>query len=116
MFFFFIFGIVIMLFIVGLAIHTSRIGIEVENLIIKVMDRVDTSGTNTKYYKDLFSKLSDTQFMNWMKKEYPIFIYEECVLYDTICFSGGKIGLQIEMNPMDLIELRHIKCVDCVKA
>ena len=51
-----------------------------------------------------------------MKKEYPIFIYEECVLYDTICFSGGKIGLQIEMNPMDLIELRHIKCVDCVKA
>lgn len=45
---------------------------QVENLIIKVMDRVDTSGTNTKYYKDLFSKLSDTQFMNWMKKEYPI--------------------------------------------
>ena len=29
---------------------------QVENLIIKVMDRVDTSGTNTKYYKDLFSK------------------------------------------------------------
>ena len=34
LFFFFAFGIVIMLIIVGLAIHTSRIGIEVENLII----------------------------------------------------------------------------------
>lgn len=34
MFFFFIFGIVIVLLIAGLAIHTSRIVLEVENLII----------------------------------------------------------------------------------
>ena len=34
MFFFFIVGIVIILFVVGLAIHTSRIVLEVENLII----------------------------------------------------------------------------------
>ncbi len=45
---------------------------EVENLIIKVFDRVDTTGTNSKYYKEIFSKMSDTQFMNWMKKKYPI--------------------------------------------
>ena len=47
---------------------------QVENLIIKVMDRVDTSGTNTKYYKDnrLDQMMKEVQFMNWMKKEYPI--------------------------------------------
>lgn len=45
---------------------------QVESLIIKVFDIVDKSGINTKYYKDLFEKMSDTQFLNWMKKEYPI--------------------------------------------
>ena len=38
---------------------------EVENLIIKVFDRVDTTGTNSKYYKDIFSKMSDKQRIFW---------------------------------------------------
>ncbi|MCR4963832.1 MAG: Cys-tRNA(Pro) deacylase [Firmicutes bacterium] len=39
-----------------------------------------------------------------MKKSYPTFVEEEAMLYDTIVFSGGKIGAQIEMNPDALIE------------
>lgn len=45
---------------------------EVENLIIKVFDNLDKSGVNSKYYKEIFAKMSDTQFYNWMSKEYPI--------------------------------------------
>lgn len=39
-----------------------------------------------------------------MKKNYPTFVEEEAMLYDTIVFSGGKIGAQIEMNPDALLE------------
>ncbi|WP_407066617.1 Cys-tRNA(Pro) deacylase [Floccifex sp.] len=51
-----------------------------------------------------------------MKKSFKTFVYEECVLYDSIIFSGGKIGIQIEMSPMELIDLLKIECVDCIKA
>ncbi len=40
-----------------------------------------------------------------MKKPFPTFIEEEAMLYDTIVFSGGKIGSQIQMDPNALVEL-----------
>lgn len=43
-----------------------------------------------------------------MKKVFKTFIQEEGLLFDTIVFSGGKIGAQIEMNPNDLEKV--IKC------
>lgn len=43
-----------------------------ENLIYDFMDILDNTGTNTAYYKNLFSKMSDTQFMNWCKRDLPI--------------------------------------------
>lgn len=35
--------------------------------IYKVFSALDPSGTNTKRYKDMFGKMSDTQFRSWMK-------------------------------------------------
>ena len=43
-----------------------------------------------------------------MKKVFKTFIQEEALLFDSIVFSGGKIGAQIEMNPNDLEKV--IKC------
>ena len=37
-----------------------------------------------------------------MKKPFPTFIDETAQLYDTIIFSAGKIGWQVEMKPEDL--------------
>jgi len=37
-----------------------------------------------------------------MKKEYPTILDKSCEGLDTIIFSAGKIGCQIEMNPMEL--------------
>ena len=37
-----------------------------------------------------------------MKKQYPTVIDETCQLFDTIIFSGGRIGTQVEMNPEEL--------------
>ena len=37
-----------------------------------------------------------------MKKLYPTYIDETAQLFDTICVSAGKIGVQIEIGPDDL--------------
>lgn len=45
---------------------------EAKKLIYDFFDILDKSGTNTKYYKELFANMSDTQFVTLMKRKYPI--------------------------------------------
>ncbi len=40
-----------------------------------------------------------------MKKRFPTVFHESCLEQDTICVSAGKIGLQVEARPADLIAL-----------
>jgi len=37
-----------------------------------------------------------------MKKQFPTYVDETAVLYDTIYVSGGRVGLQIGVSPPDL--------------
>jgi Cys-tRNA(Pro)/Cys-tRNA(Cys) deacylase len=50
-----------------------------------------------------------------MKKKYPTFIDETAVLYDEIAVSGGARGLQMVLNPEDLIAYADITAVDLVE-
>lgn len=49
-----------------------------------------------------------------MKKPFRTFIDETCILFDTILFSGGRIGTQIEMSFDDLVNIIEIEAVDLV--
>lgn len=40
-----------------------------------------------------------------MKKTYPIYIHETCQLFDSIFISAGLRGLQLKLNPEDLIRM-----------
>ncbi len=37
-----------------------------------------------------------------LKKNFPVFIDETAVLFDTVCLSGGKVGLTLELNAEQL--------------
>lgn len=50
-----------------------------------------------------------------MKKVFRTFVQEEALLFETIVFSGGKIGAQIEMNPNDLQKVIDCSFVDIIK-
>lgn len=50
-----------------------------------------------------------------MKKVFKTFIQEEALLFDTIVFSGGKIGAQIEMDPNHLQKVIDCSFVDVIK-
>jgi len=50
-----------------------------------------------------------------MKKVFKTFIQEEALLFDTVIFSGGKIGSQIEMNPNDIEKVITCSFEDIIK-
>jgi len=50
-----------------------------------------------------------------MKKVFNTFIQEDALLFDTIVFSGGKIGSQIELNPNDLKKVIECSFADIIK-
>lgn len=49
-----------------------------------------------------------------MKKQFPTVIDETAQLFDTIYFSGGRIGCQLEMTPVDLEKMVPLNFVDIV--
>ncbi|WP_297631698.1 Cys-tRNA(Pro) deacylase [uncultured Clostridium sp.] len=50
-----------------------------------------------------------------MKKEYKTFFQKEAIELEKIVFSGGKIGLQIEMNPKELEKAIRVNFEDITK-
>ena len=47
-----------------------------------------------------------------MKKQFATFVDETVVLYDTVFFSAGKIGYQVEMSVSDLEAVIPLKYAD----
>ena len=47
-----------------------------------------------------------------MKKQFPTIVDESALNCDKIIFSGGKIGLQIEMNPNDISKVIRVDFKD----
>lgn len=43
-----------------------------------------------------------------MKKKFPTYIDESCILFDRIFISAGIRGMQVHISPLDLIELEQI--------
>lgn len=58
---------------------------EIESLILESMKILDKSGINTDYYKELFVNMSDTQFTNFISKDFPFkFHYKPSVVEPTM--------------------------------
>lgn len=49
-----------------------------------------------------------------MKKQYRTVMDSSCILLDTIIFSAGKIGYQVEVSPDDLVSITGATIADLV--
>jgi len=49
-----------------------------------------------------------------MKKMYPMFIHETCKNFDFIFVSAGKRGMQLQVNPLDLISITGALACDLI--
>lgn len=50
-----------------------------------------------------------------MKKVFPTFVDETAILYETICVSGGRVGLNIAIAPESLAGLTDAEFTDLTK-
>lgn len=50
-----------------------------------------------------------------MKKLFPTYLAEEALEWETIIFSAGKRGQQIELSPQELLEVTAGEAVDLTK-
>ena len=51
-----------------------------------------------------------------MKKKYPTYIEETALLFDGIYLSGGQRGVQIVIDPQDLIDFVEAEPCEIVKS
>ena len=47
-----------------------------------------------------------------MKKQFPAFIHETAATFEHIYVSAGKVGMQVELSPQDLIRTANLKLAD----
>jgi Cys-tRNA(Pro)/Cys-tRNA(Cys) deacylase len=50
-----------------------------------------------------------------MKKNYPAFIDESCILYNYIFVSAGIRGMQLRIAPADLIKITSCQTGDLIR-
>lgn len=50
-----------------------------------------------------------------MKKQYMTRVAEEAILQDTIIVSGGRLGMQMELKPDDLLQAAGAEYADLLK-
>ena len=50
-----------------------------------------------------------------MKKQFPTFIDKNVENYETIYFSAGKVGVQVEVSPKDLKKIVNFRVLDLCK-
>ena len=50
-----------------------------------------------------------------MKKRFLTVIHDSALLHETIMFSGGRLGSQIEMKPQELSQLLKVRFCDIIK-
>lgn len=81
---------------------------KVEDLVCKSMEVLDKSKTNSDYYRQLFSKMSDIQFWNFFNKEFPLrFHYNPTVVEPTM--SDIKKALDYIKVPLsEKVKLRYL--------
>ena len=50
-----------------------------------------------------------------MKKKFPTYFQEDILLLDKVAVSAGKRGIQVILNPKNLIAYVNGQCVDVIR-
>ena len=70
---------------------------KIETLIYKVYDILDKTGKNTEYYKHLFAGMSDKEFVDFFKQDFPL-------KYQVVMFKNEPAMDQI-IKGLDFIKV-----------
>lgn len=81
---------------------------KIEELVYKVYDAADTTHINSDYYKELFSKMSDKEFLEFCKRRLPFRFHQQVFKIEpkmTDIFNAFKI---LNKPLLEKINLPHV--------
>lgn len=85
---------------------------KVEATIYNFMDKLDTSKTNTEYYKNLFAKMSDKEFEEMFQKEFPLLFHHKPWVVEPTMGDIKKALDTINVPMTEKVSMPHIHVKD----
>lgn len=81
---------------------------EIEQLVYELFDKIDKTGTNSGYYRDLFSKMDNKEFYKFLERRLPFRFHQDAFkiepkMYDIV--DGFKL---IGVPLVEKVNLPHV--------
>src|SRR5699024_761042 len=80
----------------------------IEDLIYKVFDTVDTTKTNSDYYRELFSKMSNNEFYHFLKRRLPFRFHQEVFKIEPKMYQIVDAFKILNKPLLEKVNLAHI--------
>ena len=80
--------------------------LECEKVIYQIFDILDPDGDNTEFWKQEFAKMSDAQFTNYMKKDFPLYFQTKAFKEPTM----EQIAKALDVINCPLLEEVYMPC------
>lgn len=81
---------------------------QAEMLIIKGFEAIDSTGKNANFFKEMFAKMSDEQFMNFCKRRYPFRLQQSVFKVEITYDSVLKALKTINVPAMETVTLPKV--------
>ena len=81
---------------------------EIEDLIYKVFDTVDTTKTNSDYYRELFSKMSNNEFYHFLERRLPFRFHQEVFKIEPKMYQIVDAFKILNKPLLEKVNLAHI--------
>ena len=81
---------------------------EIEDLIYKVFDTVDTTKTNSDYYRELFSKMTNSEFYHFLERRLPFRFHQEVFKIEPKMYQIVDAFKILNKPLLEKVNLAHI--------
>lgn len=81
---------------------------EIEDLVYQVYDEVDHTHTNSDYYRNLFSSMTDNEFYNFLKRRLPFRFHQEAFKIEPTMTDAVNAFKVLNKPLIEKVNLRHV--------
>lgn len=81
---------------------------EIEEMVYKVYDTIDKTGTNSNYYKELFSKMDNKQFYEFLERRLPFRFHQDAFKIEPKMYDIIDACKVIDIPLLEKVNLPHV--------
>jgi hypothetical protein len=82
--------------------------LEIEEMIYTLFDKIDTTGTNTEYYKSLISEMDDKQFEKFLSRRLPFRFHQDAFKIEPKMYEIAEGFKYLGVPMTEKLNLPHV--------